>query len=58
MNKRREKQEKFRRVFREDMDKQKAVHERELERRRKLSESCKPNKVRTYACNEYGYRTI
>lgn len=40
------------------MDKQRAEHEKELERRRKLAESCKPNKVRTYACNEFGYRTI
>ena len=52
MQKRREKQEKFKRIFREDMDKQKNAHSRELERRRKLEESCKPSKVRTYACNE------
>ena len=58
MNRRREKQEKFRRIFRDDMENQKAAHERELDRRRKLSESCKPSKVRTYACNEHGYRTI
>lgn len=40
------------------MDRQKEAHHRELERRRKLQESCKPSKVRTYACNESGSRTI
>ena len=40
------------------MDRQKESHYRELERRRKLQESCKPSKVRTYACNESGNRTI
>ena len=40
------------------MDRQKEAHHRELERRRKLQESSKPSKVRTYACNESGSRTI
>ena len=40
------------------MDKQREAHYRELERRRHLEESCKPSKVRTYACNENGERTI
>lgn len=40
------------------MNRQKAAHERELERRRHLENSCKPAKIRTYACNEEGNRTI
>jgi len=29
-----------------------------MRRKRDLSNSCKPSKVRTYACNEDGYRDI
>lgn len=40
----------------EKEEEERLSYENEKERRSKLQDSCKPGKVRTYACNEDGYR--
>ena len=50
--------EAFRKVYEENREAKRKALEREEQRRKKLANSCKPSKVRTYACNANGKRNI
>jgi hypothetical protein len=51
----RDQKEKHRREL-EREEEERHAYKKENERRSKLTDSCKPSKVRTYACNEDGFR--
>ena len=50
--------EAFRKQYEENKEAKRKAREEEESRRKHLANSCKPSKVRTYACNESGRRTI
>lgn len=50
--------EMFRREYEENREARGRAREAEEKRRKKLENSCKPSKVRTYACNKSGHRDI
>lgn len=54
----RHRREMFRKEYEENREARGRAREAEEKRRKKLENSCKPSKVRTYACNKSGHRDI
>ena len=50
--------EAFRKTYEENKEAKRKARAAEEKRRAKLENSCKPSKVRTYACNDSGKRNI